>query len=161
MIALLSQIIRRETSHGTLVRSRGHILLLGCHFCYYSWTFGIFRKNLYNTGSSWAHYVATPALELCAYPFVGIIGTCHHIRHFLFAPLSMLPVSQKTMNAIGTQIAKWRIAALSIMTCYPLPLVKGRQHPRNSDLTGRFTVGLRSLIRNTLCFRKWCFLLHK
>lgn len=72
-------------------------------------------------------------LNSAAYLFAGIIGTCHHIRHFLFALPSMLPVSQKTMNAIWKQIAKRSIAALSIMTCYPLPLAKGRQHLRNSD----------------------------
>lgn len=138
MISLFLQIIRRETSHGTLVGRGGHILLLGCHFCYPIWTFCIFRKSLCSTGCSWAHYVATSALELCSLSFGWIRGTGHHIRHFLLALLSMLPVSPRTMNAIGKQAAKWSIAALLIVTRSPLPLGKGRQHPRNSDLTGRF-----------------------
>lgn len=79
-----------------------------------------------------------PPLSSAAYPFAGIRGTGHQIRHFLFALLSMLPVSPRTMNAIGRQIAKCSIAALLIMTGNLLPLVKGRQHPCNSDLTGRF-----------------------
>lgn len=75
-----------------------------------------------------------PPLNSSAYPFAEIRGTGHQIRHFLFALLSMLPVSPLTINATGKQ----SIAALLIVTRSPLPLGKGRQHPRNSDLTGRF-----------------------
>lgn len=47
-----------------------------------------------------------PPLNSSAYPFAGIRGTGHQIRHFLLALLSMLPVSPRTMNAIGKQAAK-------------------------------------------------------